>query len=100
MKPFWVVLFATGVPGLEENPFFLEWLAEPSAEKVPGENNRTKMTAQKISCRRAQMGLLNNLTGFFTFLDNTVKPLHFHTNLLLWVPEWQSENVSSEMNGW
>jgi hypothetical protein len=68
--------------GLEESPFSLEWLVELSAEKVSGENKKAKMTAQKSSGRRAQRGLLNNLSGFFTFLSSTVKPLHFHTNLL------------------
>ena len=78
----WVVLFATGVLGLEENSFFLEWLIEPSDEKVPGGNNRARITAQKSRCRRAQRGLLNNLSGFFTFLGSTVRPRHFHVNSL------------------
>ena len=80
IKTFWLVLFATGVLGLEENSFFLEWLIEPSAEKISGGNNRAKMTAQKSRCRRAQRGLLSNLTGFFTFLGGTVRPRHFHVN--------------------
>ena len=82
MRLCWVVLFSTGVLGFEESPVFLEWLVELSAEKVSGENKKDKMTAQKSSGRRAQRGLLNNLSGFFTFLGSTVRPRHFHVKNL------------------
>jgi len=82
MKPFWVLLFATGLLGLEESPVFLEWLVDPSAEKVSGGNKRARMTAKKSSCRRTQRDLLHSLTGWLTLLGSTVKPLHFHINPL------------------
>jgi hypothetical protein len=46
------MLFATGVLGLEERAVFLEWLVDPSADKVSGGNRRARMTAQKSRCRR------------------------------------------------
>ncbi len=52
MRLRWVLLFATGVLGLEESPVFLEWLVDPSAEKVSRGSNRARMTAQKSRCRR------------------------------------------------
>ena len=76
-KPFWLVLFATGVLGFEESPVFLEWLVESFAEKVPGGNSRARMTAQKSRCRRTKWDLPFNLTGFFTFLGSTVRPRTF-----------------------
>jgi hypothetical protein len=81
-RPFWVLLFATGELDLEDSPFSLEWPVELSAEKVPGGNNRARMTAQKSSCRRVEKDLLNNLMGFFTFLGSTVRPRNFHVNSL------------------
>ena len=84
MRLRWVLLFATGVLGLEESPVFLEWLVEPSAEEVSGGNKRAKMTAQKSSCRRTQRELLNDLIGWLAFLGSTVRPLQVQ------VMEWWS----------
>ncbi len=84
MRLRWVLLFATGVLGLEESPVFLEWLVEPSAEKVPGGNKRTRMTAQKSNCRRTQRELLNGLIGWLALLGSTVRPLQVQ------VMEWWS----------
>ena len=72
-----VLLFATGVLGLEESPVFLEWLVDPSAEKVSRGNKRAKMTAQKSSCRRTQRELLNSLTDWLTLFGSTVRPYTF-----------------------
>ena len=82
MRLCWVLLFATGVLGLEESPVFLEWLVAPSAEEVSGVNKRAKITAQKSRCRRTQRDLLNNLMGCFTLLGSTVRSLHFHIDSL------------------
>ena len=67
-KPFGAVLLATAVLGFEEDPFFLEWLADLSAAKVSGGNNRAKIKVQKSSCKRVDRDLLTNLISFFTFL--------------------------------
>jgi hypothetical protein len=75
MRLRWVLLFATGVLGLEERAVFLGWLVEPSAEEVSGGNKRAKMTAQKSSCSRTQRELLNDLIGWLAFLGSTVRPL-------------------------
>lgn len=88
---FWVPLLATVVLGSEGSPFFLELLAELSAEKVSAGNNRAKMRAQKSSCRRVEKDLLNNLMGFFTFLGSTARPLNFRINSMPRFPEWQTE---------
>ncbi len=82
MRLSWVLLFATGVLGLEESPVFLEWLVEPPAEEVSGGNKRAKITAKKSSCSRTQRDLLNSLIGWLALLGSTVRPLHFHINSL------------------
>ncbi len=82
MRLSWVLLFATGVLGLEERAVFLECLVDPSAEEVSGGNKRAKMTAQKNSCSRTRRELLNDLIGWLALLGSTVRPLHFHINLL------------------
>jgi hypothetical protein len=74
MRLRWILLFATGVLGLEESPVFLEWLVDPSAEEVSGGNKRAKMTAQKSSCRRTQRELLNSFTGWLALFASTVRP--------------------------
>ena len=81
MRLRWVLLFATGVLGLEESSVFLEWLVEPSAEEVSGGNKRAKITAQKSSCRRTQRELENDLIGWLALFVSTVRPLHFHTQV-------------------
>ena len=78
----WVLLFVTGVLGFEDSPVFLEWLLEPSAEKVSGGNKKAKMTAKKSRCRRTQRDLLNSLIGWLALFGSTVRPLHFHINSL------------------